>query len=81
MNRHEGVNMIEMNASDGIVGNPGERRAMSGGAPPPPTPGDPMQKPSEIPKDPNEVQNPPPREMPPAPAPNEDDRERATSRG
>ena len=71
--------MIEMNAPNGFLGDPGDRRAMSGGAPAP-TPGDPMQKPSEIPKDPNEVQSPPPREMPPAPAPNEDDRERATSR-
>jgi hypothetical protein len=73
--------MIEMNATDSIVGYPGERRATSGGAPPPASPGDPMQKPSEIPKDPSEVQNPPPREMPPAPAPSEDDRERATRRG
>ena len=73
--------MNEMNAPDGLVGNQDARRAMSGGAPPPPTPGDPTQKPSEIPKEPSEVQSPPPREIPPAPEPNEGDRERATSRG
>lgn len=45
--------------------------------PPPPTPGDPRQKPAEVPHDPHEVEPAPPREVPPAPAPDEGDRERA----
>lgn len=73
--------MSEMNTSDGVLGNPGERGAMMGGSPPQPTPGNPTQKPSEVPQDPSEVQNPPPREVPPAPEPHEGDRERATTRG
>lgn len=62
--------MMNENAPGGNTGNPGVSAT-------PQTPGDPKQKPSEVPQDPNEVQAPPPREIPPAPEPNEGDRERA----
>lgn len=63
--------MINENSPEGNTGNPGVSNTPSQ------TPSDPKQKPSEVPQDPNEVQAPPPREIPPAPEPNEGDRERA----
>ena len=75
--------MIDENAPYGSTGNPGTsvpgqpNPGLSNTPPSPQGPGDPTQKPSEVPQDPNEVQAPPPREIPPAPEPNEGDRERA----
>lgn len=74
--------MINENAPDGNMGNPelnapGQREPGTGNTPTPQTPGDPRQRPAEVPQDPNEVQAPLPREIPPAPEPNEGDRERA----
>ncbi len=73
--------MIDENAPDGSTGNsgvsaPGQHEFGPSNTPPQ-SPGDPRQKPAEVPQDPNEVQAPPPREIPPAPEPNEGDRERA----
>jgi hypothetical protein len=75
--------MIEENATDQNVGTTGpsaagQEQASMINTPPPPTPGDPRQKPGEVPQEPNEAPAPPPREIPPAPEPNEGDRERAT---
>jgi hypothetical protein len=74
--------MIDETALAGTGGSPGpsapgQHEFGTNNAPPPPTPGDPNQRPGEVPQDPNEVQSPPPREIPPAPEPNEGDRERA----
>jgi hypothetical protein len=74
--------MIEENAPHGDARDPGpsaphQQKASMIDTPPPPTPGDPRQKPAEVPHDPNEVEPAPPREIPPAPAPDEGDRERA----
>ncbi|MEO5727522.1 MAG: hypothetical protein ABI134_25725 [Byssovorax sp.] len=67
--------MINENAPDGNMGNPG---LTAPGQAEPGTSNTPApQRPAEVPQDPNEVQNPPPREIPPAPEPNEGDRERA----
>jgi len=73
--------MIDENAPGGNTGNPGVsapgQHELGSTNTPPQGPGDPRQKPAEVPQDPNEVQAPPPREIPPAPEPNEGDRERA----
>jgi hypothetical protein len=75
--------MIEENATDRSVGTTrpgaaGQQKGSMINTPPPPTPGDPTQRPGEVPQEPHEAPAPPPREIPPAPAPNEGDRERAT---
>lgn len=74
--------MINESSPQGNAGNPGvytpgRHEPDMGNTPTPQTPGDPRQRPAEVPQDPNEVQEPPPREIPPAPEPNEGDRERA----
>ncbi len=74
--------MIEENAIHGSVRVPGSsapsrQQASTIDTPTPHTPGDPGQKPDEVPHDPGEVAPAPPREIPPTPAPDEGDRERA----
>ena len=74
--------MIEENAIHGSVRDPGpsappRQQASMIDTPPPPTPAEPRHKPDEVPHDPAEIEPVAPREIPPAPAPDEGDRERA----